>query len=119
MTLVREILEKDPTAPSHRSAGDPRRRLDADLDTIVLKALRKEHGERYGSAERMADDVRRHLGGLPITARPATVAYRARKFARRNAGALLATAAVVVLVAGTVPVDALCPSVDVVEGPGR
>ncbi len=60
------------------------RRLAGDLDSIVLKALRKEPDERYASAERFADDVHRHLQGLPVDARSGTFVYRVWKFARRN-----------------------------------
>jgi len=59
-------------------------RLQGDLDTIVLKALRKEPARRYRSAEQFADDVRRHLSGRPVQARPATLRYRFRTFVRRN-----------------------------------
>ncbi|HET8624545.1 MAG TPA: protein kinase [Gemmatimonadales bacterium] len=80
-----------------------RRRLRGDLDTILLTALRKEPQRRYASVEQFAGDIRRHLDGLPVTARPDTFRYRAGKFTRRNrvplaAGALVALA----LVAGTV-----------------
>ncbi len=60
------------------------RALRGDLDTILQKALREEPEARYTSAEQMADDVRRHLGGRPIAARPDTLAYRSAKFLRRN-----------------------------------
>ena len=60
------------------------RRLRGDLDTITLKALTPEAERRYHSAEQLLEDVRRHLQGLPVTARPATVAYRARKYVRRH-----------------------------------
>ena len=61
-----------------------RRALRGDLDTILQKALREEPEARYTSAEQMADDVRRHLEGRPIAARPDTLAYRSAKFLRRN-----------------------------------
>ncbi|MEM6335703.1 MAG: serine/threonine-protein kinase, partial [Bacteroidota bacterium] len=61
-----------------------KRRLGGDLDTIVLKAMSKEPARRYGSAEQLAQDVRRHLDGLPVEARPATVSYRLRKFVERH-----------------------------------
>ena len=72
-----------------------RRRLAGDLDNIVAKAMRKEPHQRYSSVEQLAEDIRRHLGGLPVTAVKGSFAYRARKFVRRNrmaiaAGALLA-----------------------------
>jgi non-specific serine/threonine protein kinase/serine/threonine-protein kinase len=61
-----------------------RRRLAGDLDNIVLKALRKEPQRRYASAEQLSEDIRRHLEGLPVTARRDTLAYRASKFVRRR-----------------------------------
>lgn len=95
--LVRAVLEDDPPAPSEAATESDRRILRGDLDTIVLEALRKEPEHRYGSAERMAGDVRRYLAGEPITARPATFTYRATKFARRHRRSLAATAAVMLL----------------------
>ncbi len=75
------------------------RRLRGDLDNIVLTALRKEPRRRYGSAAQLAEDVERHLQNLPVTARPDTLRYRARKFVRRHRTGVAATAAVVLLVA--------------------
>ncbi len=71
--------------------------LRGDLDNIILKALKKEPERRYSSAENFADDIKRHLDGLPVAARPDTFAYRAEKFIRRNsffvlAGTLIALA---------------------------
>jgi tetratricopeptide (TPR) repeat protein len=60
------------------------RRLRGDLDNIVLKAMRKEPSERYASAAQLAEDLGRHPSGLPVNARPATLTYRAAKFARRH-----------------------------------
>jgi serine/threonine-protein kinase len=60
------------------------RRLRGDLDTITLKALAPEPERRYHSVEQLLEDVRRHVQGLPVAARPATVAYRARKYVRRH-----------------------------------
>jgi len=70
-----------------------RRELAGDLDTIVLTALRKEPERRYGSVAQLAGDVERYLAGRTISARPDTLAYRARTFVRRHAVAV-ATAAV-------------------------
>ena len=80
-----------------------RRRLAGDLDNIVLKALSKEPARRYASVDQFSEDVRRHLGGLPVLARKDTWGYRTTKFVRRNraivgAGVVTFT----VLVAGVV-----------------
>ncbi|MEP0547108.1 MAG: serine/threonine-protein kinase [Rhodothermales bacterium] len=78
-----------------------RRRLSGDLDTILLKALRKEPHRRYASAEVMVEDLRRYQDGHPVTARKETVGYRVRKFVRRHRlGVVAVTALVVFLAAG-------------------
>lgn len=61
-----------------------RRRLRGDLDTIVLKAIHIDPQQRYVSVDQFSEDIRRHLAGLPVIARPDTFAYRTRKFVRRN-----------------------------------
>lgn len=61
-----------------------RRHLRGDLDNITLKALRKEPERRYATVEQLSADLRRHLEGLPVSARSANVSYRAAKFVRRN-----------------------------------
>jgi serine/threonine protein kinase len=76
-----------------------RKRLEGDLDTICLVALRKEPERRYASANQLLEDVRLHLAGRPVSARPDTARYRAAKFVRRNRVGVAATAALVVLVA--------------------
>ena len=60
-------------------------RLSGDLDAIVLKALAKEPGRRYGSVERLAQDLRRHQQGLPVEAVAPTLGYRGRRYVQRNA----------------------------------
>jgi serine/threonine protein kinase len=80
-----------------------RRRLEGDLDNIVLKALSKEPVRRYASVDQFAEDVRRHRAGLPVLARHDTLGYRASKFVRRHRGAVAAAVAVfLALVAGIV-----------------
>lgn len=73
---------------------DLRRTLCGDLDNIVLMAMRKEPGRRYGSASALEGDIRRHLAGMPVSARRDTLLYRASKAIRRNR-----TTAIVALVA--------------------
>jgi len=71
-----------------------RRRLSGDLDNIVLKALRKEPSRRYASVQELAEDIRRHLAGLPVNASPDTLSYRATKFVQRNRAAVSAVAVI-------------------------
>jgi len=79
------------------------RRLRGDLDFILLKALRKEPDKRYSSVEQFAEDLRRHLDGVPIAARKGTWSYRAGKFVRRHRGGVAAAAIVLVtLIAGVI-----------------
>jgi len=81
------------------------RQLRGDLDTIVLKALRKEPQRRYASVGLFSEDLRRHLEGLPVTAHRDTWSYRAGKFVRRHkagvAGAALLTGSLIAGVLAT------------------
>jgi serine/threonine-protein kinase len=100
--VERRICETEPLAPS-AAAAEPaaawRRALRGDLDTIVLKALRKEPERRYASVEQLAGDLRRYGAGLPVSARPDTMGYRSRKFLRRHRIGVLFTAALATLTA--------------------
>jgi eukaryotic-like serine/threonine-protein kinase len=82
--MVRHVEQASFPKPSECSIRFGRR-LRGDLDTIVRTALHPDPRLRYGSVETLAEDVRRHLAGLPIAARPDSPAYRAAKFLRRNA----------------------------------
>ncbi|MGE3468722.1 MAG: protein kinase [Vicinamibacterales bacterium] len=76
-------------------------RLAGDLDTILAKAMKKAPAERYASVAAFEDDLRRWLRHEPIAARPDTLRYRIRKFARRHrASVAFAALAVVALLAG-------------------
>jgi len=87
-SIVRTICETEPRAPSEAVRG--RSQLRGDLDTIVLKALRKEPERRYRTAHDLSEDLRRHLEGLPVTARADTIGYRAGKFVSRHRTAVAA-----------------------------
>ena len=67
--------------------------LHGDLETIVRMAIREEPERRYASAGMLAEDIRRYIEGLPVSARKGRFAYRASKFARRHRTAILAGAA--------------------------
>lgn len=80
-----------------------RRRLAGDLDNILLKALRKEPERRYASVQEFWEDLRRHLEGLPVLARPDTLSYRTSKFVTRHkAGVAAAVIVLLTLVSATV-----------------
>lgn len=94
--LEEAILSADVPRPSANTGGDRKlaRRLAGDLDTIVAKALRKPAARRYASVEAMAADVRRHLDGEPVLARPPSARYRLSKLLRRHWQAAAAGGAV-------------------------
>src|SRR5437868_7970084 len=77
-----------------------RRKLQGDLDNIILMAMRKEPQRRYASVEQFSEDIRRHLEGLPVIARKDTVAYRTSKFIQRNKISVAAAAVVMFTVLG-------------------
>ncbi|MBK7511667.1 MAG: serine/threonine protein kinase [Chloracidobacterium sp.] len=73
----------------HISPADIRY-LKGDVDNIILKALRKEPERRYASVQDLAEDIRRNLVGLPVTATADSRTYRARKFVKRHSTAVFA-----------------------------
>lgn len=75
------------------------RRLDADLETIVEKALEKEPAHRYQSASALAEDVERYLTNQPILARPPSTTYQFRKLVARHKAPFAFVAVVFVLLA--------------------
>ncbi|MDP9046160.1 MAG: serine/threonine protein kinase [Pseudomonadota bacterium] len=102
-SLEEAIIALD-VRPASLAAADPaaRRALRGDVDAILNKAMKKDPQERYFSVDAFAQDIERHLARLPVTARPDTVAYRARRFLARNALGVTAAAAVIVaLLTGT------------------
>ena len=76
--------------------------MPRDLETIVLKCLRKEPENRYGTAEAVAQDLRRFVRGDPIEARPQTGLERTARLAWRHRGKVL-TATILLLLLVTVP----------------
>ena len=83
--LETAILDQEPRLPSARVADRKlKRALRGDLDTIVLRALKKVPEDRYPTIDALATDLRRHLAGLPVLARPSSWRYRAGRYMQRN-----------------------------------
>ena len=122
--FLRRLREEEPPKPStrlrtqdpatstelaHKRQTEPpalAKQMRGELDSIALKALEKDRSRRYGSPSDFAADIGRYLRNEPVLAVPPSVAYRARKFARRYRVAL-ATAcafALVLIVAAVVSI---------------
>ncbi|MGD0047199.1 MAG: protein kinase [Bryobacteraceae bacterium] len=93
---VRVIREFEPPLASTAANLTRRARalLEGDLDNILRKALEKDPSRRFQTAHEFSADIERHLKGLPVEACPASFAYRAAKFIRRNRVAVGAAALV-------------------------
>lgn len=91
--MMERITETDPPLPSEvfgelAARDTPLARLQdqlrGDLDTIIMKAIRKKPAERYATAGDLAGDLRRWREGRPIRARPQGPAARLGKWIRRH-----------------------------------
>ena len=83
--LEKAIADIDAPAASDQAA-DPgtRAELRGDLDAVLNKALKKSPGERYATVAALADDLRRHLAGDAVKARPDSLTYRLRRWVDRH-----------------------------------
>jgi non-specific serine/threonine protein kinase/serine/threonine-protein kinase len=98
-----------PELVSYPREGKPDRlvrRLSGDLDNIVLTAMRKDRSRRYSSAGQLAEDIRLHLEGQPVSARPDTLGYRISKFVGRNKLAVTAAGFAVLALVGALALTA-------------
>jgi serine/threonine protein kinase/tetratricopeptide (TPR) repeat protein len=92
--LLRQIAFEEPRAPRRIVKAIP-----AELETVVLKAMAKNPADRYGTAQELADDLRRFLDDKPIRARRPSVGQWLRRWSRRHQALVRSTAAVVLLAA--------------------
>jgi eukaryotic-like serine/threonine-protein kinase len=115
--LLRQLREEDPPSPSSKvnteknsSADAAERRgtethqlvnsLQGDLDWITLKAVEKDRARRYGTPSELAADIERFLDNRPVVARPASAAYRLKKYVQRHrVGVAAALGAIILFVA--------------------
>jgi eukaryotic-like serine/threonine-protein kinase len=115
--MLEHIIKHEPSLPStlwlqasdrqlrqwDATLGSPRRvsrQLRGDLDWIILHALEKERRRRYDSADKLADDLQRHLLHEPVSVGPPSLSYRLGKLYLRHRVATLAAAAVVLSILG-------------------
>jgi serine/threonine protein kinase/tetratricopeptide (TPR) repeat protein len=77
--VLQQILDEEPGPPRRLNDKVPR-----DLETITLQCLAKEPGRRYATAGALAADLRRHLRGEPVLARPVTPVERCWRWAKRS-----------------------------------
>ena len=90
--ILAELLDFSIDTSGSQTTGETERRstnsrkspLPTDLKAILQTALREEPSRRYSSVEKFADDIRRQLRGLPVSARRDTFSYRAVKFIQRK-----------------------------------
>jgi len=118
LELLRAIREDEPPKPSTRVSTDEgsasiaaNRSMEpgklsgmirGELDWIVMKALEKDRTRRYETANGFAMDVQRYLADEAVQACPPSLAYRLRKFTRRNKVAIFTgTVVATSLVLGT------------------
>ena len=88
-----QIIEQDPIEPRKLNPRVPK-----DLATIVLKCLRKGLGDRYGTAEAVAQDLRRFVRGDAVEARPRTSWQKTRSRLRRYRRRLALFALILLLI---------------------
>ncbi|MBK1829019.1 WD40 repeat domain-containing serine/threonine protein kinase [Haloferula rosea] len=106
--MRRRIREQEPLKPSsgfsslpdaertkiagyrHTDSARLGKRLRGDLDWIVMKAIEKNRGRRYDTAQGLGLEIGRSLEGLPVHAGPPSASYRLGKFIRRNRVAVIA-----------------------------
>jgi serine/threonine protein kinase/Flp pilus assembly protein TadD len=113
--MLRMIRESEPPKPSTKISSSEelpsiaaKRKLEpaklaklvkGDLDWIVMKALEKDRGRRYETANGLAMDLHRYLADEPVLASPPSASYRIRKFVRKHRGPVLAAGIIVALLA--------------------
>jgi serine/threonine protein kinase/WD40 repeat protein/tetratricopeptide (TPR) repeat protein len=92
--ILHRLAFEEPVAPRKLDKSVP-----AELETVTLKALAKNPGERYATAQELADDLRRWLGDRPTLARPPGLLQRLRKWSHRHRPLVVGLGAFLILLA--------------------
>ena len=91
-SVLKAVLERDPVPPRRL-----RSELPPALETIILVAMDKEPGRRYGSAQDLAEDLARFIRGERILSRRPRFSVRGYRAAAKRPLATLLTAVVIAL----------------------
>ncbi|TVS21192.1 MAG: hypothetical protein EA424_00135, partial [Planctomycetaceae bacterium] len=84
-------------AGDYRSPRQVRKAVPRPLEAVCLKALSWHVEDRYPGALSLADDLRRWLADEPVSVYPNGIHHRLGRRFRRHTGAVIATAALVIL----------------------
>ena len=115
--IRRIILEEQSPYPSHRirnyqdkqklaeiaknrsaTVDNLTSQLTGDLDSIILKTLRKDHKARYNSIDQLKIDLKNYLENKPVLARRNSTFYRAKKFVKRNSKGIATVSAFILII---------------------
>jgi len=99
--IAKRVMEQQPVVATNWKKDCGGGEVEADLRTIILRALDKEPGKRYASARELGVDLSRFLTGEAIAARRDSSWYVLRKLAKKHRVAVSLAAGVIVLVSGS------------------
>ncbi len=97
LDIVNRVAHEEPRRPREFLPT-----IDADVEAILLKALSREPNRRYATAGNLADDIRAHLNGDPVSAQPPTLRYFLAKRLRKHRAIVAGVAALLLLAIGGV-----------------
>ena len=79
LTVLQKHADAEPVSPRRLNPD-----VSIDLETVCLKAIAKEPGKRYSTAEELSADLDRYLDGKPVQARPVSSYEKFMSWSRRN-----------------------------------
>jgi eukaryotic-like serine/threonine-protein kinase len=104
--VLRAIREEAPPKPSTKIGSSEqlpnlaalrrcepvtlKKQVQGEIDWIVMKALEKERGRRYSSAQDLAKDIDAYLHGDKIAAAPPSRSYQIKCFMRKHKSGVVA-----------------------------
>lgn len=83
-SLLLKALANTETPEKRQACLATAKRLQGDLDTIILKAVEKEAEHRYSSVEALMEDIERYRHHFPILGRSQGAAYTLVRFLQRH-----------------------------------